>query len=159
MTVTVNVVMYDEVLWQEGHLIGRWSRSMSHSLGRNTRDAAPVNRRKNKRVGARGDLRRGIHAHKNPNRGKHIEIDVSSSVDYTLFVVKGTPGGTRPKTGTPYNIPANYVGKGKNTNFSRWQGKSFDGRKGVFKIKGQSPNNFFERGFDKTSLVHPCLRG
>jgi hypothetical protein len=155
MPVLVSVQMYDQRLWDNGHLIGEWARGMATSLTLNTRAEAPINKRA---AGTRGNLARGISSRSNRTGARQRRITMYSSAPYTDYVVFGT-GTIRAKSKKGMKLPGHYVGKGVNSATSKWVGMSFDGRKRKKVVSGQPANDFFERGMNRTAVRHPSLRG
>lgn len=163
----VSVHMYDEKLYNKGHLIDRWAEDVQKTISVATKAEAPVNKRKNKSnsvktarpTGPPGFLKAKIRVTKKRTGTREFTMNQTSGAGYSIFVLKGTKGGNREGRGRRiakgeegagqyalghYRLPLN-TGKG--------------GRTKIKKFKGIVPNDFLNAGLDRAALKHSCLRG
>jgi hypothetical protein len=143
------VVMYDEALYSEGHLIRRWFEGIEEELEALTRLEAPLNRRANKNSGEPpvGSLKAGIKGETNRTGPRALEAIISSSAYYTRYVIGGTPNnifyrGQRGQFGIRgFSLPPNFGIP----------------RKRVQRVSGQDPNDFFLRAYETAAAHHEAL--
>lgn len=154
--VVANIVvvnLYDEKLYNKGHLVERWASGLRKDISVATKAEAPVNKRRNKSGSAKtaqptgppGFLKANIRVTKQRTGTREFTMNQSSRAGYSLYVIEGTAGGDR--TGTRlrrYRLPLN----------SRYGRK-----KKIAKFRGIVPNDFLNAGLDTASIRHPCLRG
>lgn len=145
-----SIEIHDEVLFAPGGQVTNWAHRVAVANTRNTKKAAPVNKRTRKFPGDTpvGWLRSQIGSGVSRDGAKILGIETWSNADYTIYVVKGTNTqyfrdslGRFSRGGFP--LPANNYG-----NFKR-----------VRIIRGQKPNNFFLKGLAATARTHPSLGG
>lgn len=157
-------------LWEQGGAMRRWGNSVQRQMVRNSKAAAPVNKRSNKNRGnpPRGTLRRLITGRVSVIKAtKSVDIIVESGADYSLAVHEGTnqiqargisgPGTNRGsfKKGAKMSLPPQPgprggFGGGPPTPFSA--PRIYKGR-----VRGQAAQPFLKQGIQKTAVRHPAL--
>lgn len=162
----VSVEIHDEVLFLPGGAINNWAQKVRSAQTRNTRNAAPLNRRTNKNRGQPpvGTLKAGISSRVTMDATKIVGITTTSSAPYSMFVIGGTRTqwhrGAGGRFAGGFSLPYN-AGFTRNANAGI---KNFDptrgtGRTIVQKVAGQPANNFMREGLRRTGMTHPALRG
>lgn len=154
MVVTITtVVWFDEKLWNENNLIGRWSSRMATTLTNHTRREAPFNKRMVKTDGAPGDLIASIR-HTSRRVGLRTRDFTVSMEGYAVYVIRGTGPQIRSDSGGLLWLPDN----GAFNSISRpWHNDSR--RQGFEHVPGQDANDFLGRAWDHTALEFPSIRG
>ncbi len=144
------LVLDDEKLFLPGHTVHRWATGIAREQTRNTKRAAPLNKRTRKFPGnlPRGSLKGMISSKTERDATRILSITTVSKAPYTIFVHGGTRTTfARDKLGrfadARFPLPANNFGR-----FRRVQ-----------RIRGQKANPFLVRGLQATAIRHPSLRG
>lgn len=162
MTITYDievVVMYDEVLYSEGHLVRRWFEGIENELTAAIKAEAPHSNepggtksyppRPNKSSGSPGDLRRGIEGHEPQRTGpRALSCEIHSTADHTWYVIGGTntiQAQARASSGT--------FGAG----LMILPGQPWIRRMRRGRVSGQEPNDFIRRGYEVVSAHHEAL--
>lgn len=150
------IVVTDEVLFLPGGDVYDWAHRVAFQLELNTTREAPyggdsgrINKTGPYPVGS---LKASIVGDVDRIGPRAFDITVTAFVPYAVYVARGThtifarDRGTGQFTSADRGmfIPAN-PGWGP----SRWRQH----------VRGQAANNFFERGYERTALTHPALRG
>jgi len=153
------VVIYDEKLYQPGHMVWRWVGGLTREFARHARNSAPVRT---------GRLRRGIRAGTPRGAAKTVRGTIGSTAEHTSYVLHGThgpimsnaawgAGGPKYETrythrGKPYPVamPGMLMAVGRNP----WPPVT-----PMEAVGGQWSNNFFYPAWVKTAARHPALRG
>lgn len=159
MAAFTRVVIFDETLYQPGHMVWRWVGGLTRTFARHARDAAPARS---------GRLRRGIRAGTPRTAAKTVRGTIGSTAAHTSYVLHGThgpimsntawaAGGAQYETrytrsGKPYPVamPGMLMAVGRNP----WPPVT---PKPV--VRGQDSNNFFYPAWVRTAARHPALRG
>lgn len=161
----ISIEIHDEVLFMPGGDVHNWAGKVRAAQTRNTKNAAPLNRRMNKNRGQppRGSLKAMISSSLEREGSKILGITTRSDAPYTMYVVGGTRTQYRRQSGgrfgSGFSLPPN-AGFTRNANAGI---KSFDptkstGRTIVQKVAGQPANNFMKAGLIRTGRTHPSLR-
>ena len=150
----VNLVLFDSVLFERGHMVARWAESMERNFTRHAREAAPLNKRINKSHLSHepvGELKRGIHGDADRIGPKHWQVTVSSDASYSIYVLMGTPRTIFPNKADRLRLPWNpgfspsYVSPGHESRYTF--------------VSGQSPQNFLAVAAGMTAVTNSSLRG
>lgn len=165
MVARTTVVMYDEVLYGEGHLVGRWASGIARELAVNTRAASPVSARLNKTAstmaraggGPTGNMKARINASSQRTGPKQVEITLTSGAFYTLYVIRGTG----------YYLSRDSLGrfisfedvKEEHSGMYLPGNPGFGGGGWYQRRRGQSGNDFMSRGVHMTRTNHSSLAG
>ena len=165
------VVIYDEKMYTDVGLVGRWTGSVTRELKRNTKNAAPsgltTGRIRKSSYNSQhpvGTLKRTVDANSRQIGPRERQISVWTEAPYAVHVVYGT----KTIYARSARIPKGEEGAGQ----FRGLGDS-DEQYGMYipanpgwgkakwrqRVRGQKANNFFQTGMDLTSIRHPALRG
>jgi len=149
MTATV---VHDAALWGPTGAFGRWARTITAELESVGFFEAPVNRRANKTAGEPppGSLQAGIKAEYQQVTLRKYDITLSSSVHYSLYVLRGTGriykrgeggrfGSAQPGEGM--YLPANFGYK------ARWRQS----------VAGQKSNPYLQRSWNTVASQHSSM--
>jgi len=148
----VAVEIHDEVLFAPGGQIRKWSQGVAISNTKNTKTAAPLNKRTRKFPGnpPRGTLKRLISSNVKMEGPKVIGIETRSDAPYSVYVIKGTHTqwsrdvlGRFTDAARGFALPSNNYGRYRH----------------VQRVRGQKANNFLVKGLAKTAIRHPALGG
>jgi hypothetical protein len=147
----LRMVIYDSVLFNRTGQVRRWAEAVERRFTMNARDAAPLNKRAVKTLGAPpvGTLKAGISGNVTRIGPRHLQTDIVSSAPYSLYVIRGTGTIT---SGSPdiedwrswMYVPPN---------------PGFGGVTRQQTVSGQAPNNFLGTAARLTAARHPSLRG
>lgn len=144
-----DVIDYSERLYITGGVVERWFSRISRELEAAIKAEAPVNVRPNKNPGAppRGTLRLGISVDDPQLVGpRDLQIDARSSTDYTRYVVRGTSDIIVRDAGGRFGRARMLLPEQPGLPSRRVQ-----------KVRGQRPNDFFMRGYDRVAAIHEGL--
>lgn len=148
----VAIEIHDEKLFHGRGAVNVWANRLAATNTRNTKKAAPVNKRTRKFPGnpPRGHLKANISSSVTHLGTKVIGIDTHSKAKYSIFVIRGTKTqyrrdvlGRFAPNAVGFPLPANNFGP-----FRRSQ-----------RIRGQKANNFMVEGLRLTATTHPAIRG
>lgn len=145
-------VVHDGVLWGPTGEFGRWARSIKGELGSAGFFEAPINQRTNKTAGQPpvGSLKAGIEAELQQVTLRRYDITLSSSVFYSLYVLKGT--GRIYSRGEGGRFGAALPGEGmylpSNLGYkARWRQS----------VRGQDANPFLQRAWNTVAAHHSSM--
>ena len=164
----VGLVIADSVLFNRTGMIGRWAEGINTSFVAHAIAEAPigsdsgrVNKSRANAAEPVGSLKAGISGDVNRVGPKQLQVVVSSSASYSLYVLRGTG----MIFSTASRVPKGEPGAGQFRALESGEGLYIPANPGWGKalikqrVRGQSANNFFERAFAATARRHSSLRG
>jgi len=142
------LVLYDSVLFEQGHQVARWAHRLERRFTENAIAEAPVNKRMNKSPWYSefppGSLKASIHGSADRIGPKHWQVVLYIDVPYAKYVLDGTQGPITPTHGKYMVLPPNVA----------------FGTSPLHKtVSGQDANNFLQRAHAATAIFHPSIRG
>lgn len=133
--VVVRVVVFDEVLYPKGGLVGDWMAGMTNQFTNFARIAAPFRT---------GHLKASIKGASHQIGLRQVEGTISASASYATFVHDGTHGPIVSRSGKRLGPMGPH---GLHTTLY------------ADSVRGQRSQPFLLEAWAATSLVHPCIRG
>jgi hypothetical protein len=136
MAKLTSVVIFDDVLYQPGHMVWRYIGNLTRHFSANAKGFAPVRS---------GELKRRIRAGTPRKGGKRkVHGSIASNAPHTTYVLHGTIGPIFSDT------PGHKLAVGRNL----WGPLT-----PMREVDGQRSNNFFYWAWVATARQHPSIRG
>jgi hypothetical protein len=163
----VAVEIHDQKLYAPTGLVGRWASSVrrqlkSHAIAQAPHGAAKGRDRKTRTNAGEppGSLKKGIRASTARTGPRSLDIILTSTASYSVYVLKGTG----PIFSRSARIPKGSPGAGQFSSLSEGGGMYLPyNRRGKARVRqhvrGQTANPFFDRAVAATALKHSSLRG
>jgi hypothetical protein len=160
MAAISRVVMFDDVLYQPGHMVWRYIGNLTRHFSANAKEAAPVRT---------GQLRNRIRAG-TPRKGgkRRVHGSISSNAPHTTFVIHGTTGPIMSNAAWAAGGPVHevLVSSGGKAYLRGSKGHMMAVGRNAYppvtpmgEVSGQRSNNFFYWAWVKTARRHPSIRG